>query len=64
MPVIRVEMFAGRSVDQKRELVAALTQETARIAKCDPASVFVVIDDVAKENWGVGGMLASDKFPG
>ena len=61
MPVIRVEMLAGRSVDQKRELVAVLTRETARIAKINPDSIFVVIEDVAKENWGVGGKLMADK---
>ena len=61
MPVVRVEMLAGRSVEQKRELVAVLTRETARIAKTNPASIFVVIEDVAKENWGVGGKLMADK---
>jgi len=39
MPVIRVELFAGRSVEQKRELVAALTRETARIAQALPVGV-------------------------
>ena len=61
MPVIRVEMLAGRTVEQKRELVAVLTRETARIAKTNPDSIFVVIEDVAKENWGVGGKLMSDR---
>jgi 4-oxalocrotonate tautomerase len=60
MPVIRVEMLAGRSVDQKRELVEVLTRETARIAKASPEAIFVVIEDVAKENWGVGGKLIAD----
>jgi len=63
MPIIRVEMFAGRSLEQKRELVAALTEATARIAGCSPDSVYVVIDDVKKENWGAGGQLCSDKYP-
>ena len=63
MPVIRVEMLAGRSVAQKRELVEVLTRETARIAGTNPASIFVVIEDVAKENWGAGGELMSDKYP-
>ena len=63
MPVIRVEMLAGRSVAQKRELVAVLTRETARIAGTSPASIFVVIEDVAKENWGAGGKLLSDTHP-
>jgi 4-oxalocrotonate tautomerase len=61
MPVIRLEMLAGRSIEQKRELVDVLTRETARIAKTNPDSIFVVIEDVAKENWGVGGKLVADK---
>ena len=60
MPIIRIEMVAGRSAEQKRELVEALTRETARIAGTSPSSIFVVIEDVAKENWGVGGKLLSD----
>ena len=63
MPIIRVELLAGRTVEQKRELVAVLTRETARIANSSPASIFVVIEDVAKENWGAGGELLSDKYP-
>ena len=60
MPIIRIEMVAGRTAEQKRELVEALTRETARIAKTSPDSVMVIIEDVAKENWGVGGKLLSD----
>jgi len=63
MPIIRLEMLAGRTVAQKRELVEVLTRETARIAGSSPASIFVVIEDVAKENWGAGGKLLSDTHP-
>ena len=63
MPVIRVEMWEGRTKDQKRELVEVLSRETARIAGCDVASVYVIIEDVKKENWGAGGQLCSDKYP-
>ncbi len=64
MPIIRIEMLEGRSLEKKRELVATLTRETARIAGCAEASVYVVIEDVKKENWGSGGQLLSDKYPG
>lgn len=64
MPIIRVELLEGRSVEKKRELVEVLTRETARIAGCAEASIFVVIEDVSKDNWGVGGQLLSDKYPG
>lgn len=63
MPIIRVEIFEGRDVATKRELVKSLTSEIVRITGCGEASVNVVISDVKRENWGLGGELASHKFP-
>ena len=63
MPIIRVEMFPGRTEDQKRALVKALTDAFVRTAGGKPDSVFVVLNDVEKGNWGAGGELCSDKFP-
>lgn len=63
MPIIRVELWQGRSLEQKRELVEALSRETARITGCQEESVYVIIDEVAKENWGAGGRLCSEKYP-
>ncbi len=62
MPIITVQLFSGRTRDQKRELVESLTAETARIANCREDDVHVVIQDVGKENWGIGGQLAADLF--
>lgn len=61
MPIIRVEFLRGRTHEQKRELTRAFTDATARIAKVDPKDVWVVIDEVEKENFGVGGVLMSDE---
>ena len=63
MPVIRVEMWEGRTLEQKREIVESLSSELARIAGCDVASIYVIIDEVCKDNWGAGGVLCSDKNP-
>ena len=57
MPIIKVEILEGRSREQKRELAQTLTKETARIIKVSEASIFVVIDEVKKENWAIGGEL-------
>lgn len=57
MPVIRVEMLAGRSREQKQEMAEVFTREMARIARCTPAMVQVVFSDVAKADWAVGGVL-------
>ncbi len=43
MPVIRVEMFAGRTRDQKRALVRELTDALVRTCGGNPQSVHVVI---------------------
>lgn len=57
MPVLRVEMLAGRSRDQKKEMAEVFTREMARIAKCAPEHVQIVFCDVAKADWAVGGVL-------
>ena len=63
MPVVRIEMFAGRDAETKQKLVTEMTDSMARLTGCSPESVSVIIADVPKENWGLGGELASTKFP-
>lgn len=63
MPVIRVEMFKGRTRDQKRTLIKELTDSFLRTCGGKAESVFIVIEDVEKENWGIGGELMADKYP-
>lgn len=63
MPIIRVEMWEGRDKEQKKELIEVLSRETARIAGCSVDSIYVVIDEVSKENWGAGGQVCSEKYP-
>jgi len=58
MPIIRLEMLTGRTHAQKAELADVLTRETARIAKCPPSDVQLVITEVARSLWAVGGKLA------
>jgi 4-oxalocrotonate tautomerase len=63
MPIIRVEMFVGRTRDQKRALVKELTDAFVRTCGGKPEGLHVVIQDVAKEDWGVSGDLMADKYP-
>ena len=62
MPIIRVEMFTGRTEEQKRALVNELTNAFVKTAGGKPESVTVVITDVDKVNWGVGGELFEDRI--
>jgi 4-oxalocrotonate tautomerase len=64
MPTIRVELFAGRSVEQKRALAAALTEATVRTLGSKPEGVDVIFTDIAPHDWATGGTLWSDKASG
>ena len=60
MPTMHIELFAGRSPEQKRELVEALTTETCRVLGCDPSAVDIILIDVERHNWATGGKMWSE----
>ena len=60
MPIVRIEMWPGRTHAQKAELARVMTEAMVTIAHTTPEAVIVVFDDVAKENWAASGVLASD----
>jgi 4-oxalocrotonate tautomerase len=60
MPVVRIEMWQGRTLTQKQELARAITEAMVRIARTTPDATIIIFDEVAKENWAQGGSLASD----
>ena len=61
MPIIKVEMLKGRSLEQKRAIARELTQGFVRACGAKPESIWIVMDEVDKENWAAGGELLSDK---
>lgn len=60
MPVIRVEMFTGRTPEQKSAMVRDVTDAFVRTAGGTPESVHVVITEVDKSDWAVAGKLVSE----
>lgn len=63
MPVVTVQLWTGRSVEQKRKLVAAITDAMVQHAGCKPDHLHVIIQDVPKESWGRDGKLGIDLEP-
>lgn len=61
MPTIRVEMFEGRTPEQKKNLVKALTQACVETLGSKPDSVDVLLYDVKPSEWATGGELWSEK---
>ena len=60
MPIVRIEMWPGRTHAQKSELARAITEAMVTIAHTTPEATIVVFDDVDKDTWAEAGVLASD----
>ena len=61
MPTIRVEMFEGRTPEQKQEFVKALTDATVSTLGTSPEAVDVILTEIKKTDWATGGVLWSEK---
>jgi len=64
LPTIRVELMEGRTPEQKKNLVQALTQAVVDTLGSKPESVDVLLFDVSPSNWATGGELWSEKKKG
>jgi 4-oxalocrotonate tautomerase len=60
MPVIRVELSAGRSQAQKKATALAITEAMVQHCGCAPASVHVVFVDVKNSDWAVAGRFLDE----
>jgi len=57
MPYVNIKVTReGVTPDQKAELISGVTDLLVRVLDKSPATTFVVIDEVALEDWGIGGL--------
>jgi 4-oxalocrotonate tautomerase len=61
MPTYHVEMMEGRTIEQKKKLVAEITRVSVEVLGGSPESVDVLITDVKRENWSTAGVLWSER---
>ncbi len=59
MPVVTVEMWEGRTVEQKKQLVEGITAVIVNTG-VPPEAVQVILKDNPKHNWAIAGKLASE----
>jgi 4-oxalocrotonate tautomerase len=62
VPIITMKIAKGRSVDQKRSLVKAITHAVVNTIEVKEEWVTVLIEEYERENWATGGELHSDTF--
>jgi 4-oxalocrotonate tautomerase len=60
MPVVIVKMLEGRTVEQKRGLVEAVTEAVVKHTGAPAEHVDVIIEDYPRSNWAKAGKLYSD----
>lgn len=61
MPTLRVELMEGRTLEQKKALVKALTDAVVQTLGSKPEGVDVILYDVKRQDWATGGELWSEK---
>ena len=62
MPIVSIKIATGRSTEQKRNLVQAITNVVVEVLDIKPEWVTVLIDEIDRENWATGGKLHINKF--
>lgn len=63
MPVVHVYVWSGFSNDAKRKTIAGVTKVFTEMG-IPKEAVEVIIHEIPKESWGVGGEQASEKLKG
>jgi len=63
MPTIRVELFEGRSAEQKAALAREITAACVRVLGGNPGGVDILFYDIKKSDWATGGVLWSEPPP-
>jgi len=57
MPYVNIKITnEGATPEQKAALIAGATTLLADVLDKNPATTFVVIDEVEMEHWGIGGL--------
>ena len=58
--VVEISIFAGRSLDAKRNLYQAIVKNLGTVG-IEPADIFIVLHEIPLDNWGLrGGVPASE----
>ena len=61
MPIVQIHMIEGRSLEQKRALVDKVTQAICETVNVTPEHVKIIISDMAKHDYAIGGVLKLDE---
>jgi 4-oxalocrotonate tautomerase len=61
MPNVTIEWLEGRTLEQKRTVIAGITDLLVEAANARREAVQVTFCEMTKESWGRGGLLGIDR---
>ena len=62
MPLINIKITKeGVSPEKKEALIQGATQLMVDVLGKNPATTFVIIDEVEADNWGIGGVSVTQR---
>jgi 4-oxalocrotonate tautomerase len=61
MPIVQISLFEGRTVEQKRELAARLTETFVEVLGAPRETVRILFHDYATHDWAIAGRLRCDR---
>ncbi len=56
MPMVTVEMYEGRSDEVKAKMIREISRVVAETSGAPLEDVWIVLKDVPKKHWGMGGV--------
>lgn len=60
MPYVNIQITReGATAEQKAELIRGVTELLVRVLDKNPATTFVIIDEVDTDNWGIAGQTVT-----
>ncbi len=63
MPLVEISLWPGRSAEVKERMIREVTDAVSRTSGAPLEAVEVIIREVPKTDWGIGGEPCSTKFP-
>jgi 4-oxalocrotonate tautomerase len=61
MPIVRIDLVAGRSPERTRDLIRHVTDAVVAALDVRPEQVRVLLTEVPPEHWAVGGVPIADR---
>jgi 4-oxalocrotonate tautomerase len=62
MPYVNIRVTPdGLTAEKKAEMIRGVTELLAKILGKNPATTVVTIDEVATDNWGIGGETVTER---